>query len=343
MAVKKSCEACRNLQEYAPEFVLNGVTENVENSLKNNTGFNPSSGHDDCQDLNDANDCLVGNMEDEVDAYEVCEWKEFMPDFIHNLWTVLKSIISAICGLWKHTEKNECTIKALTNGFTMHIGETPTGGSYVVAGKGVSFLKDDDEGGTADISLLYIGGGLARVQGTLRFSTEDFTDEASCYNYDSNGTNPSTSKNRKGNAIWNNTAAVTVSGETYHPIKMLSETELIYEIRLKKSAFPGLRSLVSGIGAPTGGGNYQVNLVVYGAGSAAGGQHYHSSPTHTVPEGWIYVQARMISIGYLIANLNHHYSPRGFIGVRLNSSDLPCDDTPSPDPEPDTESELISE
>ena len=60
MAVKKSCEACRNLQEYAPEFVLNGVTENVENSLKNNTGFNPSSGHDDCQDLNDANDCLVG-------------------------------------------------------------------------------------------------------------------------------------------------------------------------------------------------------------------------------------------------------------------------------------------
>lgn len=335
MAVKKSCEACRNLQEYAPEFVLNGVTETVEASLKSNTGFSPSSGHDDCQDLNDANDCLVGNMEDEVDAYEVCEWKPFMIDFIHNLWTVLKSIISAICGLWVRTERNDCTVKALTNGFTMNIGETATDGSYVVAGKGVTFLKDDDTSGTADISLVYVGGGLARVQGTLRFSTANFTDSAACANYDNDGTDPTTSSSRKGNALWMNTASVTIDGTNYHPIRMLSEPELLFEIRLKKSAFPGLKSLVSGIGAPTGGGNYQVNLICLSAGTQARGQHYTSSPRHTVPDGWIYVQARMISIGYLNATLEHHYSPRGFIGVRLNASDLPCDDTPSPEPDPE--------
>lgn len=95
-----NCAACEELRNDAPNLIVNGITNTEIASLKNNTGFNPSSGNDDCTDLNNANDCFIGNMEAEVDAYDVCDWKPFMKRYIPNEWTVNKSIISAICGLW---------------------------------------------------------------------------------------------------------------------------------------------------------------------------------------------------------------------------------------------------
>ena len=103
----KNCQACNDLQEKSSNFVLNGVTDTICTSLKNNTGFNPSSGHKDCVDLEDANDCLIGNLENEINAYDVCDWKEFMRMFLGNIYNVLKAIICAICGLWTRTEANE--------------------------------------------------------------------------------------------------------------------------------------------------------------------------------------------------------------------------------------------
>lgn len=104
---KRNCSACQDLQDYAPEFATNGVTTTVANSLKNNTGFNSSLKvrHEDCEDLNDANDCLIGNMEDEIEAYEVCDWKDYMKKLVGNLYEVLKAIIAAICGLWTRAER----------------------------------------------------------------------------------------------------------------------------------------------------------------------------------------------------------------------------------------------
>ena len=110
----KNCNACSELQEKAADFVVNGVTDDVCTSLKNNKGFNPSSGNDDCTDLNNANDCLIGNMEDEVDAYEVCDWKEYTKKLVYNAWTVLKAMICAICGLWTRVETLECKFNGLT-------------------------------------------------------------------------------------------------------------------------------------------------------------------------------------------------------------------------------------
>lgn len=99
---KVNCDACADLREYAPDFVLNGVTDTVATSLKNDTGFNPTltALHSDCEDLNDANDCLIGRMDGEIEAYDVCDWKEFMHKFLPNLYELLKAIIAAICGLW---------------------------------------------------------------------------------------------------------------------------------------------------------------------------------------------------------------------------------------------------
>lgn len=95
-----NCEACDELRQEDPSLILNGFSDSECTSLKNDTGLVPSAGHNDCTDLNNMNDCMVGNMATEVSAYDVCDWKPFMQKFIPNLWTVLKAIICAICGIW---------------------------------------------------------------------------------------------------------------------------------------------------------------------------------------------------------------------------------------------------
>lgn len=98
MSIEK-CSACEDLRQNSPDFALNGVTEEVCESLHDNTGFNPDSGHKDEEDLHAANDCLVGNMSTEVKSYGVCDWKKFMRKFIPNLYEVLSAIICALGGL----------------------------------------------------------------------------------------------------------------------------------------------------------------------------------------------------------------------------------------------------
>ena len=94
------CSPCIKLQEESAEFYENGVTDAVCNSLGDNTGFNPESGNNTCDDLKTANDCLIlGNIE-ELPAYDVCKWKEFMEQFLPNQYNMNEAIICAICGLW---------------------------------------------------------------------------------------------------------------------------------------------------------------------------------------------------------------------------------------------------
>lgn len=94
------CNACEELRQTDPSLLVNGFTDNNCASLKNDTGLVAGSGHDDCNDLDNMNDCLVGNMAAEVETYDVCDWKTFMKRFIPNVWTVIKAIICAICGTW---------------------------------------------------------------------------------------------------------------------------------------------------------------------------------------------------------------------------------------------------
>lgn len=110
-----NCEACDSLREVSSELLVNGFTDTMCNSLRNNTGLVPSSGHEDEEDLHNLNDCLVGNMATEVDAFDVCDWKTFMKKFIPNLWTTLKAIICAISGLWTKVDCNTDSINHFDN------------------------------------------------------------------------------------------------------------------------------------------------------------------------------------------------------------------------------------
>ena len=120
MSEQLNCNACDDLREYAPDFVQNGVTTTVCNSMKNDTGINPTATvtHTDCEDLDTANDCLVGRMDGELEAYDQCEWKKFMHKLLPNLYTVLKLMICAICGLWVNVHQLWNEINALKTRMT---------------------------------------------------------------------------------------------------------------------------------------------------------------------------------------------------------------------------------
>ena len=323
------CGSCNDLRSYAPSFVQNGITNKICNSLANNTGLNPdlTTLHNDCDDLKDVNDCLVGRMDGELEAHEVCDWKTFMHKFIPNLYETIKGMICSMCGQWKRIEKLECEIAYLYKGATFYIHETPSQGSYVVAGKGVSYalIHGDQERGS-DIFIRYIAGGYAQMSGSCRFYTDDFTDDDAIYNYDDEtAVDPTLSANRLGNAYWGATGRTSTGGE------------LIYEIRIKKSVYPQVNRIFGGSGLESNGGAFHVRALVFTEGSYAYGQHGSCdpsdgtpddpsySPGHLVPDGWIYVQCRQsysdIPLG---TSTGAQRSPFLHMGIRIAREAIDC-------------------
>lgn len=77
------CQACEELKTTSPEFVLHGITDKECKSLQKNTGLNPKLPvlHNNCQDLNNMNDCLLGYLGEELTAVNMCDIKDFIQDF----------------------------------------------------------------------------------------------------------------------------------------------------------------------------------------------------------------------------------------------------------------------
>lgn len=107
-----NCKACEDLTNEVPTLFTNGLTDAMCTSLKNDTGLKSSSGHNDCEDLTDMNDCLIGNLDAELEKYEVCDWKTFMHQFIPNLYTTLAAYKCAICGLWSNVHSLWSTLNS---------------------------------------------------------------------------------------------------------------------------------------------------------------------------------------------------------------------------------------
>lgn len=96
------CNACDNLRETSPEYVVNGTTDSICASLKNDTGLNPALSvlHTNEEDLHDINDCTIGRLAQELEAYGVCDWQKFMEIFIPNNYELLKAMICSMGGQW---------------------------------------------------------------------------------------------------------------------------------------------------------------------------------------------------------------------------------------------------
>lgn len=332
-----NCEACADLRETSPELVVNGFTDEMCVSLGNDTGLSPSSGNDDCTDLNNMNDCLVGNLDAEVEAYDVCEWKPFMHKFIPNVWTTLKGIICAICGLWTNVKTLICQVNLLMNGASFKIGETASDGSYVVAGKGVSFYQADGGQDRVDnVSVEYVAGGLLRITGSCIFHDSDFTDAEACPNLDTDVERTTTS--RLGNTVW--------SSSNHPGATVGTGGELVYEVRIKKSQYPQLGRVFGGFGLEGQGGSFHAHANVFdgdsipsgGTARYAYGQHGSCNAAtgnpvangysrgHKVPRGWLYIQIRLVWIDqlypYVANSRSGQYTPVLFAGVRMNTEDI---------------------
>lgn len=319
---KIDCTACEDLRDSAPDYAVNGVTDKVCNYLKNNTGLSGDS--DNCTDLDIVNDCTIGMMDSVLDAYDVCEWKDFMHKFIPNIHQYNKAELCALCSLFEL----QCYLNFILNGFTFHIDEgTDPTTTHIVAGKGVSFLSRgaSDPKPVSDIYVSYWGGSLLQGGGALRFHVTDFEDAGECLSFDSSDDPTTLSSHRLGNDVWG-TTGVTADGN-----------ELIYEIRIKKSEYPYVRAIGGGLGQQTNMGGFMCTVTAFNSGSYAYGQHGScytdtgepgdpgSSHGHLVPDGWIYMQLRMSYIHRLVTNNDSTaVTPRYWSRIRFNPEDIPC-------------------
>lgn len=344
MAIDR-CGACNELKENASEFYANGVTTDVCTSLQNNTGLNPANGNDDCTDLDTANDCLIGNLEDEVEAYDICDWKGMFKKLARNIYNIFAAVNCILCGIWKKLkeheqrldkhekwlEKHDCLFDTAFKGARFSAGEEMVEGkSYVVAGKGVSFfLPSGDSANTADVTLNYIAGGLGLVTGSCYFFKNSFTDKKATYNYDDDGVAPSLSKPRSGNSVWFGTGKTATGGE------------LVYEMRINLKQYPQIAGVYDGFGHEGNSGAYHVNYLAFGQSSTSSrkyayGQHGACndqtgeawtdgySKGHMVPDGWVYLQCR---ISYIIegeTQEGYQRTPHGMVGIRTNIEGTKC-------------------
>lgn len=137
----KWCNACEALKKNGSDFYMNGVTNAVCKALMDNKGFDPGSDRDNCEDLHDANDCLIANLYDELDAYDVCDWKEFMCMLIPNLYNMLEAMICSECGLWNHLAMDniDVELRIVVNGTSSSASD-----SYSIARNGSFWFKTSD-------------------------------------------------------------------------------------------------------------------------------------------------------------------------------------------------------
>ena len=126
------CEACEELRQNAPHFILNGIREIECESLQKNTGINPALGvlHDNCEDLNNINDCLIAALAETLPAVNICDIKEFTESLMMNIHTTNKALICSDCGqwteigkLWKRLQDLEKLVQALRGDNFLYLTE----------------------------------------------------------------------------------------------------------------------------------------------------------------------------------------------------------------------------
>lgn len=98
---KEYCNACADLRDNSTEFYLNGVTSQVCASLQDNKGFSKDNDHDNCEDVHLANDCLIKELTDTLDAYDVCDWKDYMEQLMPNIYNMYEALTCWLCGIEK--------------------------------------------------------------------------------------------------------------------------------------------------------------------------------------------------------------------------------------------------
>lgn len=100
---KDICKACEDLQAYAPEFVIKGVTDTMCANLESNQGL-MNKGRKNCTDIHNAIDCLIGGMAEKAQAYDPCKPNQPIEDLAKNVMHVMDMLACSDCGQWEQIE-----------------------------------------------------------------------------------------------------------------------------------------------------------------------------------------------------------------------------------------------
>lgn len=318
---KVDCSSCESLRENAPNVIVNGLGKTECNYLKNNTGLAGNS--DDCTDLEALNDCLVGNMEKEVETYEVCDWKPFMKNFIPNVWTVFKGIICSICGLWSNVEKLWCWVENLAK--PQNTGSLTPDDDRVRyrAVSGVVSRYDPQHPDPSDAPLtIKIVGTTARVTGSIKL---DGNMPAS---YTGSGS-------RKDWLAYYNgqEEIVNTYGRSSNDGNLPSGGFLLYEYEVKACDW-GFTTLYDAPLLPSSAGDFIARIRSYKAGDTypfdcgfkeENGKNVGQTYTPSSSKYDTLIQVRLMSVNnYGIAHSNGNITPNGVTMVHPCSSSWEC-------------------
>lgn len=101
---KDICKTCEDLQQHNPDFVANGVTDEMCSNLESNTGL-MNNGRENCTDLHNANDCLIGGIAEKATSYNPCDPNKMIEDLAKNTMHVIDMLICSDCGQWNEIKK----------------------------------------------------------------------------------------------------------------------------------------------------------------------------------------------------------------------------------------------
>lgn len=101
---KDICKTCKDLQQYSPDFVANGVTDEMCSNLESSTGL-MNKGRENCTDLHNANDCLIGGIAEKATSYNPCDPNKMIEDLAKNTMHVIDMLICSDCGQWNEIKK----------------------------------------------------------------------------------------------------------------------------------------------------------------------------------------------------------------------------------------------
>lgn len=310
-----NCEACTEIRELDPNLVANGWSNTECTSFKNDTGLDPSNGHNDCTDLELMNDCLIGNLDVEVDKYEVCDWKEFMHKFLPNLWTMLSAIKCALCGIWTNIHNLWAEIQRIWNKINEILAEiqriwnkiteilndlTQIWNNIRNINALVSklqcytnfLLNSHDVSALIDASNFVAGTGVS-------FNRQD--DLAILPSLIINGSTYTVSGSIRvslNNSHWKN-LGLDNDGDSVsnHKINTPSGNYTLCVVKIPKSQFPWLKTMSSCVGQFVNAGSAQLFIQVRDEGDTYPGQWGNSESSDvTVPSGQIHVRVALSSL-----------------------------------------------
>lgn len=101
---KDVCSACNDLNKLHPDFVQKGVTDEICNGFKSNTGFSSTDNSKNCTDFKMMNDCLIAGQLERIPSYDQCEWDKALIDLSKNLVHMFDALICSDCGQWENIE-----------------------------------------------------------------------------------------------------------------------------------------------------------------------------------------------------------------------------------------------